>query len=299
MFAVAGVTGRTGRAVAKELLSRHEKVRVIVRDAARAQAFQSQGAEVAVADLADAESLGRALDGTEGAYLLLPIRFSVPNLAEYQRQVARCFARAVRAVGVPHVVFLSSVGAELSGGTGPIAGLSLVERLLGDLPTTAATFIRAAYFMENVASALHTIDRGFVPSFFAPTARVDMIATRDIGTFAAQLLAARAPNGTRVVNLGGPAVTMREVLEAFASALGRPLSLREIPSPAVAHTFINSGMPPAIAPLFAEMIDGFVSGQIRWEARHEHVQGVTKIGDVVRELLEGRRTPNAPTYVHV
>src|SRR5579863_8408986 len=72
MFAVAGVSGHTGKVVAETLLAQKKPVRVIVRDAAKGEEWKRRGAEVAVADLEDAEALTRALRGADSAYLLLP-----------------------------------------------------------------------------------------------------------------------------------------------------------------------------------------------------------------------------------
>ncbi|HEY8075629.1 MAG TPA: hypothetical protein VIF62_16000, partial [Labilithrix sp.] len=49
MFVIAGVSGNTGYVVADELLARGKKVRVVVRDAAKAAAWRDKGAEIAVA----------------------------------------------------------------------------------------------------------------------------------------------------------------------------------------------------------------------------------------------------------
>ena len=75
-YVVAGVSGNTGRVAAQVLLDAGERVRVVVRDAAKGEAWRAKGAEVAVADLGDASALAAALSGAKGAYLLLP-----PNMA--------------------------------------------------------------------------------------------------------------------------------------------------------------------------------------------------------------------------
>jgi len=57
-------------------------------------------------------------------------------------------AAAVEAAGVPHVVLLSAIGAQQSDGTGPVLGLRDAETVFSRAKA-AATFVRAAYFMEN------------------------------------------------------------------------------------------------------------------------------------------------------
>src|SRR5260221_13461433 len=95
-FVVAGVSGNTGKIVAESLLAQKRAVKVVVRDAAKGEPWKAKGAEVAVADLADAAALGRALEGAEGAYLLIPPSFVEPNFRAYQDRIAAAIAQAVR-----------------------------------------------------------------------------------------------------------------------------------------------------------------------------------------------------------
>ena len=93
MFAVAGVTGQTGRIVADTLLTRGHDVRVIVRDAVKGAPWQARGAEVAVAALDDEPALTRALTGVQGAYLLTPPDAVSPGLPREPPAADRCARR--------------------------------------------------------------------------------------------------------------------------------------------------------------------------------------------------------------
>ena len=53
LYVVTGATGRTGAAAAKALLDAGNRVRVVVRDEQKGEAWARLGAEVAVADLSD------------------------------------------------------------------------------------------------------------------------------------------------------------------------------------------------------------------------------------------------------
>src|SRR5688500_7630889 len=128
MYAIAGASGHTGSVVADTLLAQGKPVRVIVRDAAKGEAWRAKGAEVAVASLDDAAALAKAFAGVQGAYVLLPPQVtSTEPLAVYARTTA-AIASAVRAANVPHVVLLSSIGAQHAAGNGPIKVLYLAER---------------------------------------------------------------------------------------------------------------------------------------------------------------------------
>jgi uncharacterized protein YbjT (DUF2867 family) len=185
MFVVAGVSGNTGKVVADTLLSRGLPVRVIVRDATKGAAWQGRGAQVAVADVHDAVAMTSALRGAKAAYLLNPPNMATSDILGNAASVYRAAKTAIANSGIGHVVVLSSVGAQLSSGTGPVVTAHHGERLLSELKTPI-TFLRASYFMENLlANMMPMTQQGVLPTMFDANAPVEMIATADIGAVAA------------------------------------------------------------------------------------------------------------------
>mgnify|MGYP002780699856 CR=1 FL=1 len=264
MFLVAGVSGHTGRVVASTLLAQGKKVRVFARDAAKAEALRKQGAEVAVGELDDVRALTTALEGTAGAYLLIPpMPTSDSILAEQAVRVDR-IARAVEASRVGHVVFLSSVAAHLPTGTGPIRSVHYAERRFGEL-STPFTFLRAAYFLENDLSLLGTVAQGFVAGFTPKDLAFDRVATADIGAVAARALVEGAKR-TEIIELAGPRETSLGELAATLSRLvGKPLEVRVGPEEAIVPTFKSFGVSDDMAALYREMLQGIASGRVTWQ----------------------------------
>src|SRR5580700_4197247 len=72
MFAVTGITGKVGAAVARGLLSADQSVRAVVRDRGRGTPWAELGCDIAVADVSDTEALSAAFEGTTGVFALLP-----------------------------------------------------------------------------------------------------------------------------------------------------------------------------------------------------------------------------------
>ncbi|HYD98989.1 MAG TPA: NAD(P)H-binding protein, partial [Alphaproteobacteria bacterium] len=116
MYVVTGVTGNTGRAVAETLLARGAKLRVVVRDAAKGTPWAERGAEVAVAEFTDIAALVRAFAGAEGVYAMTPPEATAPDMLAARDPMNRALAQAARQAGVPHVVLLSSIGAQHAAG---------------------------------------------------------------------------------------------------------------------------------------------------------------------------------------
>jgi len=283
-FVVAGVSGHTGQVVAETLLAQKRAVKVVVRDAAKGSPWKAKGADVAVADLGDAGALTQALKGAEGAYVLVPPTFTAPNFRAYQDRLSTAIADAARASRVPHVVFLSSIGAQLASDSGPVVGLHVAEETFRREKATAWTFLRAGYFMENLGALFATLPQGFIPSFLPASLGIDMIATVDIGKQAAALLV-EGGKGTEVVQLGGPPISMNDVAAAIGRITGKPVRVQEAPLDAVVPTFTGLGMPKDLAELYREMLEGFTVGRIGAEPGMRRIAGTTSIETFLRGAL--------------
>lgn len=285
MYVVAGVTGHTGRGVAETLLAQGASIRVIVRDAKQGEAWKQRGAEVAVAELGDAAGMAKALAGAKGAYLLVPPRYDVEDMLAAHRSLINALAEAVRRSGVPHVVLLSSLGAELSEGTGPIVSLHYAERTLG-AATRNITFLRCGYFFENLAPVLPATQGGVLPTFLTPGHSLPMVATADIGRVAAELLLDPA-SGTRVVELTAARDwSPNDIASELSRILGRTITPQFAPLDAVVPAFTGMGMRRGVAELFREMIDALNQGVIHSQsppALRRH--GQLGAGDALKGFL--------------
>jgi uncharacterized protein YbjT (DUF2867 family) len=285
MFVITGATGNTGSIAAETLLAAGKQVRVVVRSAAKAKGLAAQGAEVVEADLNDEPALTRAFQGAEGVFVLSPPDVTLNDFLGERKKLTDRLARVTLAAGVKHVVFLSSIGAQHSAGTGMIRSTYAGEQALRGtgLPVT---FVRAAYFMENWAAVLHPVQAdGVLPSFIAATQAIPMIASRDIGKCVAQALL-DGPRGTRVIELSGPVeVSPEGVAAAFAKVLEREVKVAEAPLEAVVPTFTSFGISENVAGLFRELYEGVGNGKVDYEGgKAERRRGSTTIEDVARTL---------------
>lgn len=284
MFVITGATGHTGSVAAETLLAQGHKVRAVVRDAQKAKALAARGAEIFVADLTDQAALARAVRGADGVFLLSPPDLSAKDFVAERKQLTQLQVDTLAAEKVPHVVLLSSVGAQHASGTGPILTTHNAEQQLR-AAGLAATFVRAAYFVENWGAVVHPVKSdGVLPSFIAADQRIPMVSSADIGKTIAQSLV-DGPRGTRVIELSGPTdLSPRDVAAAFSRLLDKPVQVVEAPLDAVVPTFTSFGASENIATLFREMYAGIASGRVAAEPG-EHQRGTTPVEATLRALL--------------
>jgi uncharacterized protein YbjT (DUF2867 family) len=285
MYVVAGVTGHTGAATAAALLARGEKVRVLVRDAAKGEPWRARGCEVAIADLADPPALARALEGAEGAWLLSPPNLAAKDYVADRNALIDRIAEGVRRSRVRKIAFLSSIGAQHDSGTGPIVTLHHGEQVLRDA-APSVTFVRAAYFLENWASVIPLArTQGVLPHYGSIDVPFPQVCATDIGAAAAAALTGDA-RGTSVVELAGARDwSVVDVAEAIGALLGKPVKAAGAPIEAARSGLEQAGLPPDIARLYAEMLAGFASGRVGYERPRAVTRGGTPLVDALRALV--------------
>jgi uncharacterized protein YbjT (DUF2867 family) len=259
MYVILGASGNTGSIIANFLLSKGEKVRVMGRDAGRLQRFVRKGAEASTADVSDAAALAKAFRGARAAYLLLPPITS----REDQERESDAIAKAVKESGLRYAVYLSSYGAQVPEGTGPVAGLHSSEQKLNAISGLNVLHLRAAYFMENHLAAIGMIhEMGIFGHALHPNLKLPMIATRDVGDYAAQRLLDLdfAGKQTREL-LGERDLSMAEATAVIARGIGKPdLRYVQFPYDQVRQVLEQMGMSPKKAAVYIEMFNAMNTG---------------------------------------
>ena len=138
-YVILGASGHTGSIIADCLRSKGEKVRVLGRDAGRLERFVRKGAEAFTADVDDAAALTRAFSGALAAYVMLP----PVSCREDQERQSDAIAKAVKVSGLGYAVHLTSYGAQVPEGTGPVAGLHSSEQKLNAISGLNVLHLRA------------------------------------------------------------------------------------------------------------------------------------------------------------
>jgi len=265
MFVVVGVTGKTGSVVADTLLERKQPVRVIVRTPKKGAAWKAKGADVAVAALEDSQALANALKGATSGYFLVPPDYKASQYLNDRKRLIDSLAAAVESSGLRHLVLLSSIGAQIPTGTGPIVALHYAEARFG-AAAPSMTIVRAPYFMENWMPVLSVAQtQGILPSFLSAGRKISMIAACDIGRIAAECVLDQ-PKGRRILELSGPhEYSPDDVAAVMGQHFHRHVTVQHLSLHAVVPTLAAMGWSEDVAKLFEEMYAGLESGRVRWE----------------------------------
>jgi len=253
---VLGATGNIGTALVHQLLQQGHHVTAVARPSARLDALQQAGATIKAGDAHDAALLTEALRGADAAFLMIPPNVTAPDVLAHMQQIGEATAQAVRAAGLPKAVHLSSIGADLPAGTGPVAGLHQQEARLNAIEGLKVAHLRPAYFMENLLANVGMVQHmGIMGSSMQPDLEFPMVATRDIAAKAAELLTGNTAEQQTVHYLLGPRnYSQQEAAAILGRAIGRP----ELPYVHFSYEDAKTGMVQAglsenMAALYDEM----------------------------------------------
>jgi uncharacterized protein YbjT (DUF2867 family) len=268
LYVVTGASGNIGRRLTELLLEGHRKVRVVARREVHLRTFAERGAEALTGDLDEAAFVRRAFEGAHAAFTMVPPVMADEDLRGDQNRISEAIAYGLRVARVPYVVNLSSIGAEVSYGTGPIAGLHDHEERLDRLDETHIVHLRPTYFMENHLHAIGAIlHAGIYPGTLRADLPLPMIATRDIADEAARLLAGLEFEGKSTRSLlGARDYTMQEAAHVLGAAIGKPeLPYVQVADEQAREAMVAQGLPAHLADMMLEMYRAWNSGKIHPE----------------------------------
>jgi NAD(P)H dehydrogenase (quinone) len=283
MYAITGITGKVGGAVAAALLAAGLPVRAVVRDAAKGQAWAARGCDVVLADMNDAAALALAFKDSEAVFILPPSEFDpAPDFPEAVAVIDAVEA-ALLAAHPEKVVCLSTIGAQAAQ-INLLSQRTLMEQALHDMPMPVV-FLRPAWFMENALWDVAGAHTGLISSFLQPLDRpIPMVATADVGRVAAELLQ-QSWQGVRVVELSGPRkVSPNDIAATFAAIIGHPVRAEAVPRSQWEALFRSQG---SVNPLpRMRMLDGFNEGWIAFAGDDANVsKGHVELETVLRQLV--------------
>jgi uncharacterized protein YbjT (DUF2867 family) len=283
-----GATGHTGKRITEALLKAGERVRALGRSESKLAELKRAGAEVLIGDANDDAFLAKAFRGADAVYTLLPTDPSSPDYRAEQDHQGVAIVKAIRDSGVRYVVALSSLGADLSEGTGVIAGLHAQEERLKQLEGTNVFLLRPVSFFENFYGSLGLIKQeGINADSVAADLAVPMIATRDIADVAVKALKARDWEGVVVRELLGPRdISYSEATRILGERIGKPdLQYVQLSYADEAQALVEAGMSESFARLYVEMTRAFNEDKVKpQEGRTPDNTTPTRFEDFAGEL---------------
>jgi uncharacterized protein YbjT (DUF2867 family) len=223
--AVTGATGAQGGATARALLAAGQRVRALTRRPDAAAPLAALGADVVYADFRDRSSLAAALHGVDTLFAV-----TTPFESSVVAEVADGMTLVDAAAALRHIVFTSATNADLRTGIPHFDSKFRIERHLA-AQHVPWTVIGPAAFMDQYAEPWHrsSYERGVLSVPLPPDRPLALIATADIGAFAAHVLTHPAEFAGRRIDIASDELTGPRIAAVLGEALGRELRYEEAP----------------------------------------------------------------------
>ena len=218
---LTGALGHISRPLAQHLIAQGHTVTSVSSNAERKKEIEALGGIAAIGLITDANFLARAFAEADAVYAMVPLDFAVPDIRAHSQNIGRAYAQAVRKSGVKRVVHLSSWGAHLAEGTGPIVGSHEVEGILNELPNVSVTHLRPGYFFYNLYRFIDIIkNAGFIGANYGGEDRIAFTSTKDIAKVAAEELTAIGSEKIRY--LASDDMTANAAAQLLGAGIGKP-----------------------------------------------------------------------------
>ena len=149
-YVITGGAGHISKPLAEKLLKAGHDVTIIGRNPGNLKPLTDQGAKAAIGSVDDVAFLTEAFRGADAVYTMVPPIFQVDDWKSYIGGIGKNYAEAIKEAGVKYVVNLSSIGAHMQEGAGPVSGLYRVEQTLNELKDVNIKHLRPGYFYYNL-----------------------------------------------------------------------------------------------------------------------------------------------------
>ncbi len=286
---LTGSLGNITKPLAETLIAEGHEVTIISSNPDKVAAIEALGAIAAIGSVEDTRFLTNAFSGKDAIYTMVPPNFGAPDIKAFIGSVGKKYAEAIKASGVKQVLNLSSIGADLDGGTGPIAGLHDVEVAYSALNDVTIKHLRPAYFYINFFGNTDMIKHaGILGANYDEQAPLVLVHPKDIAAAAAEELQ-QGFSGHSVRYVVSDEATAGSVAKALGEAIGKP----ELPWIAFSDAdalqgMVQAGLPEPMAKSYVEMGDAIRSRKlfVHYYANKPTAFGKVKLSDFAKEFAE-------------
>jgi NAD(P)H dehydrogenase (quinone) len=282
-YAVTGATGKLGRLVLDELLTRTDAANVVAlaRDPTALQAYDQMGVHVRQADYDDPASIKAALEGVDRVLLI-----SGNAVGQRERQHGAVIEAAEEA-GVSYLAYTSVLNAQ--GSKLLLAAEHVLTEKLLEKSSLNYDVLRMPWYSENYTGALApAIEHGAI---YGATGD-GRLSTATRGDLAGGAVGAllNSPGGKTYEFAGDQSWSMEEFAAEVARQAGKPVQYVNQSEADYARTLEGAGLPPPAAGFLASTsyLAGF--GELYSESKDLSTlsgRPTTPISETIAAALKG------------
>lgn len=281
-YVITGSLGNISKPLAQKLIQAGHAVTIISSNPEKQATIEDLGATAAIGSVEDPGFLTKTFTGADAVYTMVPPFWGSSNWKQQIATVGQHYAAAIKSAGVKYVVNLSSVGAHMPEGCGPVSGIYYVEQALNALEGVHVKHIRPGYFYLNFLNNAGMVKHAnIIGGNFGPDTQLLLADTQDIAEVAAEELLNLNFTGKSYRYIVSDERSTHEIATVLGQAVGKTdLTWVDFPDDATLDAMLQNGLPEDNAKNYTEMGAAVRSGEMFSDYRQ---QGEKPIGKVKLE----------------
>jgi len=285
-YVITGSTGHISKPLIDGLLKAGKEVSVISSNKDKAKEIENLGAKPLIGNLNDVTFLTQAFKGAEAIYTMIPPIWQTNNWKASQIEMAKNYTSAIIASGVKHVVNLSSIGAHLGNGCGPVDGLSEFEQMLNKVPGLNVKHLRPSYFYYNFFAQIGLIKQaGIMGANFGPDVKLFLVHPQDIAEAALEDLLNLNFKGHSYRYIIGDERPGNEIARVLGEAIEKELQWVEFTDEQQKQGLLQAGLSETHAEGYTQMGKALRTNTMQEDARkNRSVLSKIKLEDFAKEF---------------
>jgi uncharacterized protein YbjT (DUF2867 family) len=285
-YIITGSIGHISKPIVSELIKQGKDVTVITSSPDRVKEIERLGATAIVGRVEDPSFVNKAFENAEVIYTMIPPIWQTSNWKAAQLEVAKNYAGSIKANNVKYVVNLSSIGAHVGDGVGPVDALHDFEKMLNQIPGLHVKHLRPSYFYYNLLAQIGLIKQaGFMGANFGEGEKLFLVHPSDIAKVAIEELLNLNFKGNSVRYIIGDERSGKEIASVLGKAIGKDLNWVVFTDEQQKQGLLQAGLSDTHASGYTNMGRAIREGFMQDDARKSKPEfQKTKLEDFAKEF---------------
>jgi uncharacterized protein YbjT (DUF2867 family) len=267
-YVITGSIGHISKPIIEGLVKAGKQVSVITSSNDRINEIEKLGASPLVGSVQDPAFVSKAFQNADVVYTMIPPIWQTSNWRESQNEVARNYAKAIESNKVKYVVNLSSVGAHVGNGVGPVDGVADLEKMLNKIPSLKVKHLRPSFFYYNFLTMIPMVKQaGILGANYGDGEKIFLVHTKDIAAAALEELQDLKFTGNSVRYIIGDERSGKEVATVLGKAINKDINWVVFTDDQQQQGLLQAGVPGTHAKAYTEMGKALREGIMQEDAR--------------------------------
>jgi uncharacterized protein YbjT (DUF2867 family) len=285
-YIITGSIGHISKPIVAGLIKAGKQVTVVTSSPERVAEIEKLGAKALVGQVQDSAFVTTAFKNADVVYTMIPPIWETGNWKASQLEVAKNYADSIKTNEVKHVVNLSSIGAHVGKGIGPVDALHDFEKMLNNISGLSVKHLRPSFFFYNLMAQIGLIKQaGVMGANYGDGEKLFLVHPKDIAGAALEELLKLNFTGNSIRYIIGDERSGKEIATVLGNAIGKNLNWVVFTDEQQKQGMLQAGLSETHANGYTDMGQAIREGVMQDDARkNKPALASTKLEDFAKEF---------------